>query len=131
VLRDGSSVNAEVFPRSHPGDHDAWAEQGAAGWGFADIQRCSLRLQGNAVLSGDWHGTDRPLSVSNTPDPNPTRRAVVQSRQERATPSPPVSMARCRKGRDLSDHHPHQAPPLDRRGLWCWGSSKQAAAPWG
>ena len=60
-----------------------------AGWGFADIQRYFLRSEGNTVLSGDWHGTDGPLGVSNTPDPNPTTRAFVQSCQERGIPFNP------------------------------------------
>lgn len=89
VLGGGSSINAEVFTRGHPGDYDGWAEQGAAGWGFADIQRYFLRSEGNTVLSGDWHGTDGPLGVSNTPDPNPTTRAFVQSCQERGIPFNP------------------------------------------
>ena len=89
VLGGGSSINAEVFTRGHPGDYDGWAEQGAAGWGFADIQRYFLRSEGNTVLSGDWHGIDGPLGVSNTPDPNPTTRAFVQSCQERGIPFNP------------------------------------------
>jgi choline dehydrogenase-like flavoprotein len=89
VLGGGSSINAEIFTRGHPSDYDAWVEQGAAGWGFKDIQKYFLRSEGNSVLSGGWHGTDGPLGVSNLPEPNPTSCAFVQSCQELGLPFNP------------------------------------------
>lgn len=83
VLGGGSSINAEIFTRGHPADYDRWAEEeGAEGWGFKDIQKYFLRSEGNTILSGDWHGTDGPLGVSNIPEPNVLSRAFVQSCQE-------------------------------------------------
>jgi choline dehydrogenase-like flavoprotein len=90
VLGGGSSINAEIFTRGHPSDYDRWAEEeGADGWAFKDIQKYFLRSEGNAILSGDWHGTDGPLGVSNIPDPNPLSRAFVQSCQEVGMPYNP------------------------------------------
>ena len=90
VLGGGSSINAEIFTRGHPSDYDRWAnEEGADGWAFKDIQKYYLRSEGNAILSGEWHGTDGPLGVSNIPDPNPMTRAFVQSCQERGIPYNP------------------------------------------
>lgn len=89
VLGGGSSINAEIFTRGHPTDYDRWVEEGATGWGFADIRKYFLRSEGNATLSGDWHGTEGPLGVSNLPDPNPTTRAFVRSCQERGIPYNP------------------------------------------
>lgn len=89
VLGGGSSINAEIFTRGHPSDYDEWVDLGADGWGFKDIQKYFLRSEGNSVLSGGWHGTDGPLSVSNLPDPNPTSRAFVQSCQELGIPYNP------------------------------------------
>ena len=89
VLGGGSSINAQVFTRGHPTDYDDWAEQGATGWGFRDIQKYFLRSEGNTVLAGGWHGTDGPLGVSNTPDPQPMTRAFVQSCQELGIPYNP------------------------------------------
>ena len=86
VLGGGSSINAEVFTRGHPSDYDRWVSEGAEGWGFADIQKYFLRSEGNAILSGDWHGTDGPLGVSNIPDPQRMTRAFVQSCQEFGIP---------------------------------------------
>lgn len=89
VLGGGSSINAEIFTRGHPSDYDRWVEEGAEGWGFRDIQPYFLRSEGNAILSGDWHGTEGPLGVSNIPDPNPMTRAFVQSCQEAGMPYNP------------------------------------------
>lgn len=90
VLGGGSSINAEIFTRGHPSDYDRWAEEeGADGWAFRDIQKYFLRSEGNSILSGDWHGTDGPLGVSNVPDPNVLSRAFVQSCQELGMPYNP------------------------------------------
>jgi choline dehydrogenase-like flavoprotein len=90
VLGGGSSINAEIFTRGHPSDYDRWAEEeGAEGWAFNDIRKYFLRSEGNSILSGEWHGTDGPLGVSNIPDPNPLTRAFVQSCQELGMPFNP------------------------------------------
>lgn len=90
VLGGGSSINAEIFTRGHPSDYDRWAEdEGAEGWSFKDIRKYFIRSEGNTLLSGDWHGTDGPLGVSNIPDPNPLSRAFVQSCQELGMPFNP------------------------------------------
>ncbi|MDJ0824311.1 MAG: GMC family oxidoreductase N-terminal domain-containing protein [Rhodobacter sp.] len=90
VIGGGSSINAEVFTRGHPSDYDRWAEEeGCDGWAFKDIQPYFLRSEGNTILSGDWHGTDGPLAVSDIPDPQPMTRAFVQSCQERGIPFNP------------------------------------------
>lgn len=90
VLGGGSSINAEVFTRGNPADYDRWAqEEGATGWSFAEIQKYFIRSEGNTILSGDWHGTDGPLGVSNIQDPQPMTRAFVQSCQELGIPYNP------------------------------------------
>jgi choline dehydrogenase-like flavoprotein len=89
VLGGGSSINAEVFTRGHPADYDRWVDEGAAGWGFADIRKYFLRSEGNSILSGEWHGTEGPLGVSNTPDPQPMTRAFIRSCQELGIPYNP------------------------------------------
>ena len=89
VLGGGSSINAEIFTRGHPSDYDRWVEEGAEGWGFRDIQKYFLRSEGNSILSGDWHGTDGPLGVSNIANPQPMTRAFVQSCQELGMPYNP------------------------------------------
>ncbi len=90
VIGGGSSINAEVFTRGNPADYDRWAtEEGCDGWAFKDIQQYFIRSEGNTILSGDWHGTDGGLGVSNIPDPQPMTRAFVQSCQELGIPFNP------------------------------------------
>ncbi|MEQ9039565.1 MAG: GMC family oxidoreductase N-terminal domain-containing protein [Silicimonas sp.] len=90
VIGGGSSINAEVFTRGHPTDYDRWAtEEGCNGWSFEEIRQYFIRSEGNTILSGDWHGTDGPLGVSNIPDMQPMTRAFVQSCQERGIPHNP------------------------------------------
>ncbi len=89
VLGGGSSINAQIFTRGHPSDYDRWQDEGAEGWGFAEVQKYFLRSEGNTILSGGWHGTEGPLGVSNLPNPQPVTRAFVQSCQEFGIPYNP------------------------------------------
>ncbi|MDE0698138.1 MAG: GMC family oxidoreductase N-terminal domain-containing protein [Boseongicola sp.] len=129
VIGGGSSINAEVFTRGNPVDYDRWAEQeGCDGWAFKDIRRYFLRSEGNAILSGDWHGTDGPLAVSNIPDPQSMTRAFVQSCQELGIPYNPdfngqvqagcgVYQTTTRNGRRCSAAVGYLSPVLDRPNL--------------
>ncbi|MYH59149.1 MAG: alanine-phosphoribitol ligase [Boseongicola sp. SB0675_bin_26] len=129
VIGGGSSINAEVFTRGNPVDYDRWAEQeGCDGWAFKDIRRYFLRSEGNAILSGDWHGTDGPLAVSNIPDPQSMTRAFVQSCQELGIPYNPdfngqvqagcgVYQTTTRNGRRCSAAVGYLRPVLDRPNL--------------
>ena len=99
VIGGGSSINAEVFTRGNPADYDRWAsEEGCDGWAFKDIQQYFLRSEGNTILSGDWHGTDGPLGVSDIPDPQPVTRAFVQSCQELGMPYNPDFNGKVQEG---------------------------------
>ncbi|PSL17212.1 GMC family oxidoreductase [Shimia abyssi] len=90
VIGGGSSINAEVFTRGVPADYDRWAnEEGCEGWSFEEIKKYFIRSEGNTILSGDWHGTDGPLGVSNLGNPQPMTRAFVQSCQELGIPYNP------------------------------------------
>ncbi len=90
VIGGGSSINAEVFTRGNPVDYDRWAnDEGCDGWSFGEIQQYFIRSEGNTFLSGDWHGTEGGLGVSNIPDPQPMTRAFVQSCQELGIPYNP------------------------------------------
>jgi choline dehydrogenase-like flavoprotein len=99
VLGGGSSINAEVFTRGNPSDYDRWSEEeGCKGWSFKEIQPYYLRSEGNTILSGDWHGTDGPLGVSNIPDPQGVSRAYVQSCQELGMPYNPDFNGKIQEG---------------------------------
>ncbi len=87
VIGGGSSINAEIFTRGNSADYDRWAnEEGCEGWSFDEIKKYFLRSEGNTILSGDWHGSEGPLGVSNLSDPQPMTQAFVQSCQELGVP---------------------------------------------
>ena len=87
VIGGGSSINALVFTRGNPIDYDRWAnEEGCPGWSFEEIRECFVRSEGNSVLSGEMHGTEGPLGVSNIPSPQGMTLAFVQACQEVGMP---------------------------------------------
>ena len=45
VLGGSSSINGMVYVRGHARDFDHWAEQGAAGWAFADVLPYFKRME--------------------------------------------------------------------------------------
>jgi len=98
VLGGGSSINAEIFTRGCPFDYDRWVEEGAEGWGAEEVKRYFHRLEGNSIFSGDLHGTDGPLSVSNLHEPNLLTRAFVQSCQELGMPYNPDFNGKTQEG---------------------------------
>ncbi|MCY3675896.1 MAG: GMC family oxidoreductase N-terminal domain-containing protein [Paracoccaceae bacterium] len=90
VIGGGSSVNAEVFTRGNPADYDRWAhEEGCVGWSFEDVKPYFVRSEGNCVYSGDWHGTNGPLGVSNIHSPMPITWSFVKACQENGIPYNP------------------------------------------
>ena len=129
VLGGGSSINAQVFTRGHPIDYDRWAnDEGCPGWSFSEIQKYFLRAEGNSILSGEWHGRDGPLSVSNLPSPHPLTRRFVQACQELGMPYNPdfnradqagtsVYQTTSRNGRRCSTAQGYLKPVLSRPNL--------------
>ncbi len=90
VIGGGSSINAEVYTRGHPTDYDRWArDEGAEGWSFREVFPYFLRAEGNTFLSGDLHGTEGELAVSNIPSPQPMTQAFVQACMEYGLPHNP------------------------------------------
>ena len=52
VIGGSSSINGMVYVRGHARDFDHWAEQGAAGWGFADVLPYFKRMEDSARRRG-------------------------------------------------------------------------------
>ena len=90
VIGGGSSINAEIFTRGNPVDYDRWAEEeGCKGWSFKEIQQYFIKSEANTVFSGEWHGTEGPLGVSNLSDPIPITLSFLQACQEHGIPYNP------------------------------------------
>ena len=86
VLGGGSSINAQVFTRGCPQDYDGWAaDDGCAGWSYADVLPYFLRSEGNDTFAGPQHGIDGPLGVSSGA-PHPLTRVFVKAAQQAGLP---------------------------------------------
>jgi choline dehydrogenase-like flavoprotein len=90
VLGGGGSINAQVFTRGHPKDYDEWAAQeGCAGWSYADVLPYFRRFEDNERFSNRWHGTGGPIGVSDPISPHPMSKAFVRAAQEAGLPYNP------------------------------------------
>ncbi|WP_176248544.1 MULTISPECIES: choline dehydrogenase [unclassified Sulfitobacter] len=83
VIGGSSSINGMVYVRGHAEDFNHWAEQGADGWGYADVLPYFKRMEhwhgGNHGGDAEWRGKDGPLHVSRGPRKNPLFKAFVEA----------------------------------------------------
>ncbi|MEO1774690.1 MAG: choline dehydrogenase [Pseudomonadota bacterium] len=83
VIGGSSSINGMVYVRGHAGDFDHWAEQGAQGWGYADVLPYYRRMEqwhaGGHGGDPAWRGKDGPLHITRGPRRNPLFHAFVEA----------------------------------------------------
>ena len=83
VIGGSSSINGMVYVRGHAEDYNHWAEQGADGWGYADVLPYFKRMEhwhdGGHGGDAEWRGKDGPLHVSRGPRENPLFKAFVEA----------------------------------------------------
>lgn len=86
TLGGGSSVNAMVYIRGNGQDYDDWAAAGCQGWDWQSVLPWFKKAESNQLLSGEFHGTDGPLHVSETRYRHPLSQAFVKAAQESGLP---------------------------------------------
>src|SRR5580698_10937860 len=74
MLGGSSGLNYMAYVRGHPGDYDAWAKAGAAGWSYRELLPYFKKSEGlvrtdetnsdDIDLDADAHNTAGPLGVS-------------------------------------------------------------------
>ncbi|TPI10424.1 choline dehydrogenase [Mesorhizobium sp. B4-1-1] len=79
VLGGSSSINGMVYVRGHAHDFDHWAEQGAAGWAFADVLPYFKRMEDSDGGEDGWRGKSGPLHVQRGTLKNPLYGAFVEA----------------------------------------------------
>ncbi|QFS82394.1 Oxygen-dependent choline dehydrogenase [Roseivivax sp. THAF40] len=79
VIGGSSSINGMVYVRGHAKDFDHWRDQGADGWGYADVLPYFKRLETSHGGQAGWRGTDGPLHVTRGPRDNPLTQAFVEA----------------------------------------------------
>ena len=79
VIGGSSSINGMVYVRGHARDFDHWAEEGAAGWAFADVLPYFKRMENVKGGEQGWRGTDGPLHVRRGRRENPLYAAFIEA----------------------------------------------------
>ncbi|MGX9115269.1 choline dehydrogenase [Mesorhizobium sp. BHbsci] len=79
VIGGSSSINGMVYVRGHARDFDHWAEQGATGWGFADVLPYFKRMEDANGGENGWRGHGGPLTVQRGSRTNPLYGAFVEA----------------------------------------------------
>ncbi|PBB28605.1 MULTISPECIES: choline dehydrogenase [unclassified Mesorhizobium] len=79
VVGGSSSINGMVYVRGHARDFDHWAEEGATGWGFADVLPYFKRMEDNDGGEDGWRGHGGPLHVQRGSRKNPLYGAFVEA----------------------------------------------------
>lgn len=81
VIGGSSSINGMIYVRGHARDYDHWRDQGATGWGYADVLPYFQRLEswhsGGHGGDPDWRGSDGPLHITRGSRENPLTQAFV------------------------------------------------------
>lgn len=91
VLGGGTSVNAQVYMRGRPSDYDEWDEllrgnNAGIRWNWQAVLPHFTGMEGNNRLSGELHGSDGPLLVSDPGYIDDLSRWFVQAVQGRGVP---------------------------------------------
>ncbi|EDM70447.1 choline dehydrogenase [Roseobacter sp. AzwK-3b] len=83
VIGGSSSINGMVYVRGHARDYDHWRDQGAEGWGYADVLPYFKRLEswddGGHGGDSSWRGQHGPLHVGRGRMANPLTRAFIEA----------------------------------------------------
>ena len=93
VIGGSSSINGMCYVRGHAHDFDHWAENGAQGWGYADVLPYFKRMEhwhsGGHGGDKSWRGSKGPLHVTRGPRTNPLTRAFVKAAKQAGYPVTP------------------------------------------
>lgn len=77
----GSTIlNGMLYVRGSASDYDGWADAGASGWSWSDVEPYFRKLEAfDGPNPGRLRGTDGPTAVQHHPTPDPLSRAFVDS----------------------------------------------------
>ena len=79
VIGGSSSINGMVWVRGHARDFDHWRDQGAAGWGYADVLPYFKRAETAHGSDDPARGKGGPVHVTRGPRDNPLFDAFIQA----------------------------------------------------
>ncbi len=79
VLGGSSSINGLVYVRGHPLDFERWEDEGAKGWGYANVLPYFRRAESFCAGGDAYRGDDGPLATSRGPKINPLYDAFIEA----------------------------------------------------
>jgi choline dehydrogenase-like flavoprotein len=82
VIGGGSSINAMIYIRGQRQDYDSWAQMGCRNWSYDKVFPAFMAIEGNQRLSGEFHGSEGGLKVSDRAFGHPLSWAFVRAAQE-------------------------------------------------
>jgi len=81
-LGGSSSINGLVYVRGNALDFEGWQDDGARGWGYANVLPYFKRAEGRAEGGNEYRGGDGPLSTAYGTLKNPLHQAWLDAAQE-------------------------------------------------
>jgi choline dehydrogenase len=85
-LGGSSSINGLVYVRGNPLDFEMWQEQGARGWGYADVLPYFKRAERRAEGGNEYRGDNGPLDTRYGPMRNPLYQAWIDAAAQAGYP---------------------------------------------
>ena len=86
VLGGSSSINGMVYVRGNPLDFERWQEEGARGWGYADVLPYFRRAETRASGGDAYRGDEGPLQTRYGSLANPLHAAWLAAGREAGYP---------------------------------------------
>ena len=86
VLGGSSSINGLVYVRGNALDFERWREEGARGWGYADVLPYFRKAETREEGGDEYRGSDGPLHTSYGTLKNPLHQAWLEAAREAGYP---------------------------------------------
>jgi choline dehydrogenase len=86
VLGGSSSINGLVYVRGNPLDFETWQEQGASGWGWADVLPYFRRAETRAQGGDAYRGGSGPLQTTYGSSRNKLYRTWIEAGRQAGYP---------------------------------------------
>ncbi|MDU0358845.1 GMC family oxidoreductase N-terminal domain-containing protein [Rhizobium sp. 25PS6] len=86
VIGGGSSINAMIYIRGQREDYDTWAQMGCRNWSYDKVLPAFRAVEGNQRLSGEFHGAEGELKVSDRRFGHALSWAFIRAAQEAGIP---------------------------------------------
>lgn len=82
ALGGSSSTNAMMYLRGNRADFDEWSDLGLQGWSYEEVLPYFKRSESNERWRNEFHGTDGPLTVSDSRSNNPRIDVMIEAAVE-------------------------------------------------